>query len=129
MRFQLDNLIESLGGESGIKKLVDTFYDLMDSLPEVETIRHMHPKNLSTSREHLFDFLVFRFGGEQRYLEKRGHPRMRARHMPFAIGKSERDQWLFCMDLALKKMNYESELEDFLFVFFVEFAEKMRNKE
>lgn len=129
MKFQLDNLIEPLGGESGIKILVDHFYDLMDSLPEVETIRQMHPKNLATSRERLFDFLVFRFGGEPRYIEKRGHPRMRARHMPFVIGKQERDQWLYCMDLALKKMNYDSELEDFLFVFFVEFADKMRNKD
>jgi len=129
MKFQLDSLIESLGGETGVKKLVDHFYDLMDSVPEVEVIRKMHPKNLATSREHLFDFLVFRFGGEQRYLEKRGHPRMRARHMPFAIGKAERDQWLYCMDLAIKEMKYDSELEDFLFVFFVEFADKMRNKD
>ncbi|PIQ59358.1 MAG: hypothetical protein COW00_11555 [Bdellovibrio sp. CG12_big_fil_rev_8_21_14_0_65_39_13] len=129
MNYQIDNLIGEIGGESGIKILVDHFYDVMDVTPEVQTIRRMHPKNLSQSREHLFDFLVFRFGGEQRYLEKRGHPRMRARHMPFPIGKLERDQWLYCMDLALKKMNFDSELEDFIFVFFVEFADKMRNKD
>ncbi|GAB4018507.1 MAG: group II truncated hemoglobin [Bdellovibrio sp.] len=124
----IDQLIGPMGGEEGIKALVDHFYDAMDSIPEVQTIRKMHP-HLEVARERLFDFLVFRFGGDQRYLEKRGHPRMRARHFPFAIGPRERDQWLYCMDLALKKMNYDQDLQDLLFLFFTDFAEKMRNRD
>lgn len=128
IEFDIDRLIEPMGGESGIKQLVDHFYDAMDFIAEVQTIRQMH-HDLDTARERLFDFLVFRFGGDDRYLKKRGHPRMRARHFPFPIGVAERDQWLFCMDQALKKMNYDQNLEDLLFVFFTDFAEKMRNKD
>jgi hemoglobin len=128
MSYNIDQLMEPLGGEEGIIALVNHFYDAMDSVAEVKGIREMHPKDLFLSRKHLSDFLIFRFGGPPRYIEERGHPRMRARHFPFAIGEKERDQWLFCMDLALKKMQLANDLEDMLFMFFVEFAEKMRNR-
>ena len=121
-----ENLFLIMGSESGITQLVDHFYDVMESTPEVEKIRVMH-RDFSISREKLRFFLIGRFGGPPLYLEKYGSPRMRARHLPFKIAEAERDQWLFCMDQALQKMNYPTEIEDGLFNWFTQFAEMMRN--
>jgi len=88
------SLYEMLGGETGLRSLVDRFYDLMDSSPEAEKIRAFHARSLTQSREKLFLFLSGWSGGPQLYIEKFGHPRLRLRHMPFPIGSEERDQWL-----------------------------------
>ena len=92
---------ELLGGEAGVQKLVDRFYDLMDEKKEVEILRKMHAKSLRVSREKLFLFLSGWLGGPQLYVEKYGHPMLRRRHLPFAIGDVERDQWMLCMNQAL----------------------------
>ncbi|MBI3790984.1 MAG: group II truncated hemoglobin [Gemmatimonadetes bacterium] len=92
---------DQLGGEAGVRALVDRFYDLMDTAPEAATIRALHAANLKSSREKLFLYLSFWTGGPQTYVEQRGHPRLRARHLPFSIGARERDEWLWCMDRAL----------------------------
>ncbi|HSR01811.1 MAG TPA: group II truncated hemoglobin, partial [Methylophilaceae bacterium] len=90
-----------LGGDtSGIKTirlLVETFYDIMDSDPKVKGLRAIHQPDLTEAREKLFMFLTGWTGGPQLYIERYGHPMLRARHMPFAIGESERDQWMYCM--------------------------------
>jgi len=96
-----------LGGESAVYKLVDRFYDLMDEKEEVEALRNMHAKNLRVSREKLFLFLSGWLGGPQLYVEKYGHPMLRRRHLPFAIGEAERDQWLLCMNIALDEQTGE----------------------
>ena len=88
---------ERLGGGDLIRKLVDRFYDLMDEDPDYYGIRKMHARDLTEARNKLFMFLSGWTGGPQLYLEKFGHPRLRQRHMPFAIGESERDQWMSCM--------------------------------
>src|SRR5215204_3170834 len=80
------SLYEMLGGETGLRSLVNRFYDLMDSSPEAEKIRAFHAKSLNQSREKLFMFLSGWSGGPQLYIERFGHPRLRMRHMPFAIG-------------------------------------------
>jgi len=92
---------ERIGGEDSVQKLVDRFYDLMDEDESVEGIRKMHAKSLRISRQKLFLFLSGWLGGPQLYVEKYGHPMLRRRHLPFAIGESERDQWLQCMNIAL----------------------------
>jgi hemoglobin len=92
---------ELIGGDAGIRTLVDRFYDLMDQAPEARGIRALHADNLKASREKLFLYLSFWTGGPQTYVEQRGHPRLRARHLPFPIGPQERDEWLWCMDRAL----------------------------
>lgn len=92
---------ELLGGDEGVRKLVDRFYDLMDSSAEAEAVRALHAASLKASREKLYLYLSFWTGGPQTYVEQRGHPMLRARHLPFAIGSRERDQWLWCMDRAL----------------------------
>jgi hemoglobin len=92
---------EHLGADVGVRKLVDRFYDLMDSAPEAANIRALHATSLKASREKLYLFLTGWTGGPQLYVEKFGHPRLRMRHLPFPIGAGERDEWLWCMNRAL----------------------------
>src|SRR5919112_3714681 len=92
---------DMLGGEAGVRRLADRFYDLMDTAPEAATIRALHATSLKASREKLRLFLTGWTGGPPLYVEQRGHPRLRMRHFPFSIGARERDEWLWCMDQAL----------------------------
>jgi hemoglobin len=92
---------ERIGGEAGLRALVDRFYDYMELLDEAQTIRNLHPRDLRSSREKLFMFLSGWLGGPDRYIAAFGHPRLRARHLPFSIGNAERDQWMMCMRKAL----------------------------
>jgi len=120
---------EKLGGEVGVRKLVDLFYDAMDSDTGVKLIRDMHAPDLSSTREKLFLFLSGWLGGPSLYIEKYGHPRLRARHLPFSIGIEERDQWLRCMDHALHQMNIEKPMHDELMQAFFNTADFMRNRQ
>ena len=120
---------EALGGEAVVRQLVDRFYDLMDTLPEAKGIRDLHPERLSGSREKLFMFLSGWLGGPQLYVERFGHPRLRARHLPFAIGEAERDQWLMCMKISVDELEVEKKWRDFLMEKFNGLADFMRNKE
>ncbi len=97
------NPYEKLGGETAVRKLVDRFYDLMDTKPETKAIRDMHPTPLDSSRQKLFEFLSGFLGGPPVYIEKHGHPRLRMRHHAFAIDQAARDQWLLCMHQALEE--------------------------
>lgn len=90
-----------LGGETGVRALVDRFYALMDTLPEARGVRALHPPRLDRSAELLFKYLSGWLGGPPLYVREHGHPRLRARHLPFTIGPAERDQWLRCMRQAL----------------------------
>jgi len=107
--------------------LVTRFYDLMDTLPEAKTIRELHPEDLTESRDKLFEFLSGWSGGPQLYVEKHGHPRLRMRHMPFAIGQAERDAWLLCMRQAMAESEYDKETVAFLDQKFSQIADFMRN--
>ena len=95
---------ESLGGEKGVRILVDRFYDLMDSRSEAETIRDMHPQSLEGSRQKLFEFLCGFLGGPPLYMERHGHPRLRMRHAAFDIDEAARDNWLACMYQAMDEL-------------------------
>ena len=72
------NPYERLGGEQGVRDLVDRFYDLMDTLPEAKQIRDLHPADLTESRDKLFKFLSGWLGGPSLYINEYGHPRLRA---------------------------------------------------
>ncbi len=122
------SLYELLGGETGLRSLVNRFYDVMDSSPEAVKIRNFHPKSLERSREKLFMFLSGWSGGPQLYMERFGHPRLRMRHMPFSIGTVERDQWLWCMNKALDESGLDSHVVEYLKVRFAEVADAMRNQ-
>lgn len=120
---------DRVGGEEGVRRLVDRFYDLMDSKAEVSGIRELHAKSLKASREKLFLFLSGWLGGPQLYVEKYGHPRLRQRHLPFAIGESERDQWMACMLQAMQDVGIDEGLRRDLAAAFQKTADFMRNKE
>ncbi len=119
---------EQLGGEPGVRELVDRFYDFMDELAEAETVRSLHATSLRASREKLFMFLSGWLGGPDLYVQKYGHPRLRARHLPFSIGQVERDQWMLCMRKALQEMAIPEELKVQLEQSFWKTADFMRNR-
>ena len=118
---------EGLGGADALRRLVDRFYDLMDELPETYGLRQLHPADLTGSRQSLFEFLSGWFGGPPLYIEKKGHPRLRMRHMPFAIGPGERDQWMLCMRTALDEQVSNEALHQGVLNAFVQMADHMVN--
>lgn len=122
------SLYELIGGETGVRKLVDRFYDLIDSSPEAAQIRTLLPKSLERPREKLFMFLSGWSGGPQLYIEKYGHPALRMRHMPFSIGETERDQWVWCMHKALDEMEIHDQVRAYLKNHFTDAAEFLRNR-
>lgn len=119
---------DALGGESVVRALVDRFYDLMDLEADYAGIRALHPPELDTSRDKLFWFLCGWLGGPSHYVERFGHPRLRARHLPFSIGISERDQWLACMAQAMRELDIDPALSDRLAEAFHGTADWMRNR-
>ncbi len=119
---------ERLGGEQALRKLVDRFYDHMDTLPEVKTIRDLHPKDLRSARGKLFMFLSGWLGGPDRYIAAFGHPRLRARHLPFSIGSEESDQWMFCMHKAFEEMEIDDVFREQLLSALSQTATHMNNR-
>lgn len=119
---------EALGGEAVVRALVDRFYDLMDELPEAYLIRKLHPESLDGSRQKLFMFLTGWLGGPQLYIEQFGHPRMRARHLPFPIGDAERDAWLLCMRQAADECLPAGAARDQFWQNIVALGDHMRNR-
>jgi hemoglobin len=122
------SVYDLIGGETGLRQLVDHFYDVMDSAPEAKKVRAIHPEDLTNSRDKFFMFLSGWAGGPPLYMEKIGHPRLRQRHMPFPIGKDERDEWLWCMDKALQEMPFDEQLNEHLMKKFTEIANSMQNR-
>jgi hemoglobin len=119
---------EQLGGDPGIRHIVDRFYDLMDTAPEAVHVRALHATSLKVSREKLRLFLTGWTGGPQLYVEQYGHPRLRQRHFPFTIGPLERDEWLWCMDRAFAEHQMPDDLRAFLQQRLHALAEHMQNQ-
>lgn len=119
---------DAIGGDAEVRALIEAFYDHMDRDPEFATIRALHPDDLTESRQKLYEFLSGWLGGPPLYMEKRGHPRLRARHAPFPIGETERDQWLACMTCAMDERGITGELRAFLDQRFRHVADFMRNR-
>lgn len=122
-----DTPFEWIGGEEKVKALVDRFYDLMDLDPGYAALRAAHGNTLENARERLFWFLCGWLGGPQHYTERFGHPRLRARHLPFKIGIRERDQWLACMDRSMGEVGVDEKLRARLRDSFFQTADWMRN--
>ncbi|MCA3028272.1 MAG: group II truncated hemoglobin [Rhodocyclaceae bacterium] len=120
---------ELLGGEAAVRRLVDAFYDQMDEDPDFFGIRKLHPASLAASRDKLYMFLTGWLGGPPLYTSEFGHPRLRARHLPFAIGEAERDQWMACMAKALEVVGIELSMRERLIASFANTADWMRNRE
>lgn len=119
---------ELIGGEARLRALVERFYALMHEDPAFAGIRKMHPDSLERSTGNLFMFLSGWLGGPPLYAEKKGHPMLRARHLPFAIGEVERDQWMACMTRAMEEEGIEPGLRDALADAFFKTADWMRNR-
>src|SRR5690606_2566976 len=104
-----------IGGEEGVRKLADVFYDVMDELPDAENIRKMHAQSLTDVKQKLYEYLAGWMGGPQHhYQQKYGTVCLTKPHAPYAIGPAERDQWLHCMDEALRRTDASDELKDML---------------
>ncbi|WP_413293270.1 group II truncated hemoglobin [Bdellovibrio sp. HCB185ZH] len=121
-------IYELIGGEPVVRKICQRFYEIMDTMPEVKAIRDMHPENLRGSEEKLFMFLSGWLGGPNLFQERFGHPRLRMRHFPFAIGKSERDQWMLCMVHAFEDVGIEEPMRSDLLHSLLNLADHMRNQ-
>jgi hemoglobin len=116
-----------MGGDAGVRRLVDRFYDLVDTAPEAATIRRLHATSLAASRNKLHSYLSYWTGGPATYVEQNGHPRLRARHLPFPIDVRERDEWLWCMDRALDEHDMPATLREDLRGKLHNLADHMRN--
>jgi hemoglobin len=119
---------ELIGGEARVRALVDRFYDLMALDERFEALRALHPASLDGSRDKLFWFLCGWMGGPDHFVERFGHPRLRARHLPFPIGVRERDQWLTCMAQAMADIEVPEPLFERLLQAFAGTADWMRNR-
>ena len=115
-----------------MRELVDRFYDLMDFEPAYRELRLVHGNTLESAREKLYLFLSGWLGGPPLYMDRFGHPMLRARHLPFAIGTVERDQWLACMGLAMAELGeaagFTQAMRERLLGAFASTADWMRNK-
>ena len=120
-------LYEALGGEEPIRRIVDGFYDLMQTLPEASDVLALHPKDLTSSRDKFFWFLVGWMGGPDLFVRRFGHPRLRARHLPFRIDTLARDQWMLCMEKTLEKEVSDEQIRIDLLSAFGRLADHMRN--
>jgi hemoglobin len=118
-----------LGGEQAVRALVDRFYDLMDLEPDYARLRSVHGNELTAARDKLYWFLSGWLGGPNHYIERFGHPRLRQRHLPFAIGSVERDQWLQCMNQAMLEQGVDEGLRLRLVQSFFQTADWMRNRD
>lgn len=117
---------EEIGGASAVRSLADHFYDRIDA--SAPTLRAMLPRDDSVSREKLFEFLSGWMGGPNLYMDKRGHPRLRMRHLPFPIGTEEVEEWLRCMGEAMDELAIAGPLRAFLDDRFTHSAHWMRNR-
>jgi hemoglobin len=121
-----ESAIYQMVGEDGFIRLVAAFYR---QVPQDDILGKMYPANeLAAAEERLRDFLIYRFGGPQRYIEQRGHPRLRARHMPFQIDRAARDNWMRLMNNAFAEAKLPPEAEQHLRGFFDQLSTFMINQ-
>jgi|AntRauTorckE6833_2_1112554.scaffolds.fasta_scaffold00855_4 hemoglobin len=112
-------------GEANFRKLIDDFYDHLSDDP---LLRSMYPKDLEPAKERLFLFIIQYFGGPQRYAEKRGHPRLRARHARFPVTEEARQHWMQHMTHALDQNPMDEEAKTFLKGYFEYTARFLKNR-
>ena len=122
-----DAIVYQLIGEDGFERLTAAFYR---HVATDEILRPMYPEaDLDAARLRLREFLVFRFGGPPRYIEDRGHPRLRARHATFPVDQAARDRWVQLMDAALAEVQLAEAAEAVLRTFFHNTATFLINRQ
>lgn len=109
-----ESLYTRMGGSAVLRDLIETFYDIIENDPEGEilNILHLRGHGVAHSRIEQFNFLVGFFGGPQLYTEKHGHSDVREMHRHVEVGPAERDAWLLCMSLAMKKVGLERDISE-----------------
>lgn len=113
-------------GEESLRRLVHSFYKKVRT---DELLGPMYPKDdWDGAEQRLAGFLIYRFGGSPAYLQDRGHPRLRARHLPFTIGTKERNRWLELMEASMSEAHIPSEQALWMASFFEQVADAMRNQ-
>lgn len=121
-----DDQIFPLIGEEGFTRLVAAFYR---QVYDDDILGPMYPQDdREGAEQRLRDFLIYRFGGPQRYIEQRGHPRLRARHMPFRINQAARDRWMQLMNQAFSDAGLPIEAEQHLRTFLEQMSTFMINQ-
>jgi hemoglobin len=110
-----DASFRAAGGEAGIRRLVDAFYDAMDTQPGAAAVRAMHPRDLSMSRDKLARFLCGWLNGPNLYREKYGPISIPGVHAHLTIRPAERDAWLNCMERAIASQAYSAEFKQYLY--------------
>lgn len=119
-------VIYTILGEEGFTRMVAAFYKRIKT---DDLIGPMYPPDeLEAAEERLRLFLLFRFGNDPRYMEQRGHPRLRMRHAPFPIGNAEAERWLELMDAAMEETNVPASIKIELNAFFTMVAHNMKNQ-
>jgi hemoglobin len=126
---QSEASFNAAGGFEGIKKLVDAFYDAMETLPQARHIRSMHNPDLIESRDKLTCFLTGWLGGPTLFSEKYGPIRIPVAHRHLAIGPAERDAWLACMQIAVNAQPYDQPFREYLMTQLYVPAERSRNQD
>lgn len=118
--------IHQLVGEETLTRMVSAFYRRVKT---DDLLARMYPADdWEGSEKRLRDFVIYRFGGPDTYLQERGHPRLRGRHMPFSIGLAERDRWLDLMGQAMREVGISDEVAPVMGEFFAQVADMMRNR-
>jgi len=121
-----DQDIYAIIGEEGFTRLIAAFYR---QVPGDDILNTMYPRHdLAGAEQRLREFLIGRFGGPQHYIERRGHPRLRMRHMPFAVNAAAREHWLALMNNALDEVKLPGEVDAFLREFFNGVATMLVNR-
>ncbi|MFP1633052.1 group II truncated hemoglobin [Zhengella sp. ZM62] len=123
------SLYEAIGGKPAVERLTARFYALMDTLPEAKATRDIHPADLAESEEKFTEYLMMWLGGPQTFIEKRGAPMLRRRHLPFGIGTAEIEGWLACFRQALDETVPQAQLRDVIWQNVERLGHHMRNRE
>ncbi len=121
-------MFDRIGGAPAVDRLVETFYENMDRLPGATGIRAMHARDLGPTKAILKRYLTEWMGGPKLYSVEKGHPRLRQRHLGFAIGEAERDAWLLCMRGALDTAVADGEARAKIYEQMAGLADWMRNQ-
>jgi hemoglobin len=121
------SMYELLGGEAGIRSIVDRFYDLMDGDESFRLIRAMHHADLAPMRQSLFEFLSGWLGGPALYIERKGSPCLTEAHAPYSIDEVARDEWVACISRAMVDAGVEEKYRELLVPAFSGMAEMIRN--
>ncbi len=118
---------EMIGGEGGVRRLVERFYEIMDADPAAANVRAMHAEDLSPMRQLLFEFLSGAFGGPPLYMRRPDAKCIMSAHAHFKIGATERDQWMMCMQGAIESMELPDATRRFFEDGFFRMADAMVN--